>query len=135
MWFVRLSRNASNGNVGDADGVPDMISASSRIPLEVLDVPYRVWSRQSAGAPTDLTNTTGANQPPDLTDCSQEFRHPLDENFASTHSPRHPLPQPRTSSLFFHRPCSRRFENGKRATATGAAGFRRNRRKREARIT
>lgn len=53
----RLSQNTSNGNVGDADGVPDMISASSRIPVEALDVPYRVWSRQSARARTDLTNT------------------------------------------------------------------------------
>lgn len=56
-WHGRLSQNTSNGNVGDADGVPDMISASSRIPVEVLDVPYRVWSRQSASARTDLTNT------------------------------------------------------------------------------
>ena len=62
-WYGRLSQNTSNGSVGDADGVPDMISASSRIPLEALDVPYRVWSRQSAGSTNRPNQHTEADQP------------------------------------------------------------------------
>ena len=96
-----------------------MISASSRIPLEALDVPYRVWSRQSAGAPTDLTNTPRpTNQPPGLTDCSQEFPRRARSTIARARTHTHIpvalvhvlsfsfLPFPPSFSSFFFFSCS-----------------------------
>lgn len=84
--------------------ISDMISARNRIPLEVLDVPYRIWTRQSGNTRTHLTRL--------LVSSSTETACLLESIRAFlTNLQHYVIPIPRHKEPTFHQSKSRAYQH------------------------